>query len=77
MRKIHEEMITVNDALQTVDLGKYYAILPFSERSLINKFLSKNKGKLVNKNFSYNSRSNDKFLSIYELRRMLKKENLI
>ena len=75
--KIHEEMITVNDALQTVDLGKYYAILPFSERSLINKFLSKNKGKLVNKNFSYNSRSNDKFLSIYELRRMLKKENLI
>ena len=30
--KIHEEMITVNDALQTVDLGKYYAILPFSEK---------------------------------------------
>ena len=26
--KLHEEMITVTDALDTIDLGKYYAILP-------------------------------------------------
>lgn len=26
--KLHEEMITVTDALDTVDLGKYYVILP-------------------------------------------------
>src|SRR6187402_1332659 len=26
--KIHEEMITASDSLNTVDLGKYYAILP-------------------------------------------------
>jgi FlaA1/EpsC-like NDP-sugar epimerase len=26
--KIHEEMITTSDSLNTVDLGKYYAILP-------------------------------------------------
>lgn len=26
--KLHEEMITVTDALDTIDLGRYYAILP-------------------------------------------------
>ena len=26
--KIHEEMITASDSFTTVDLGKYYAILP-------------------------------------------------
>ena len=26
--KLHEEMITMTDALNTIDLGKYYAILP-------------------------------------------------
>ena len=26
--KLHEEMITVTDALDTIDLGKYYVILP-------------------------------------------------
>ena len=26
--KLHEEMITETDALETIDLGKYYAILP-------------------------------------------------
>ena len=25
---MHEEMITVTDALDTIDLGKYYVILP-------------------------------------------------
>ena len=26
--KLHEEMITISDYYNTVDLGKYYAILP-------------------------------------------------
>jgi UDP-N-acetylglucosamine 4,6-dehydratase len=26
--KLHEEMITVSDAINTYDIGKYYAILP-------------------------------------------------
>ena len=43
----------------------------------IQKFLLKNKAKLVNKNFSYNSRSNPKFLNVSEIRQMLKKEKLI
>ena len=28
--KLHEEMITVTDAMNTIDLGPYYAILPLS-----------------------------------------------
>ena len=34
--KIHEEMITVSDSTSTIDLGKYYAILP-SDRKLHEK----------------------------------------
>ena len=28
--KLHEEMITPTDSLNTIDIGKYYAILPTS-----------------------------------------------
>ena len=56
--KLHEEMITVSDALNTYDIGKYYAILPqktiFKERRFIKHF----NAKLVDPNFSYNSGDN-------------------
>ena len=70
-------MITVHDAPHTIDLGKYYAIIQLNNKKNIQKFLFKNKAKFVNKNFSYNSRSNPKFLNVSEIRQMLKKEKLI
>ena len=33
--KIHEEMITVSDSFNTVDLGRYYAILPTPDKAAI------------------------------------------
>ena len=75
--KIHEEMITIHDSKQTVDLGKYYAILSSDDKKTIKKYLSYNKGKVVNKNFSYNSKTNPTFLSIKQLKEMLIKEKLI
>ena len=35
--KIHEEMITSSDSMSTIDLGKYYAILP-SDGALKTKY---------------------------------------
>ena len=35
--KIHEEMITSSDAASTIDIGKYYAILP-SDGTLLRKY---------------------------------------
>ena len=36
--KIHEEMITVSDSVNTVDLGRYYAILPVSGKYDVNRY---------------------------------------
>ena len=70
--KVHEEMITEADSYTTYDIGKYFLILPDNEKSTLNRF--KNKLKVFKKipnNYSYNSRDNDQFLSINELKKMI------
>ncbi len=72
--KIHEEMISVADAINTVDLGKYYAILPPGDTLNTDK-ITKNWGefKLVDHAFSYNSKNNPDFLNVEQIRSMIKK----
>ena len=71
--KIHEEMITSSDSLSTIDLGNYYAILP----SDCNAFERYDKApSLLNKKvapgFTYNSGANEHFLSVDELRSLIR-----
>jgi len=67
--KIHEEMITSSDSQDTYDFGNYYAIIvPI----FLNNY-KKIKLKKVKSGFSYNSGTNDKFLSVLELRKLIKK----
>jgi len=69
--KIHEEMITESDSFSTVDLGKYYAILPVSGQSwLLEDYLAKTGAKTVEPGFSINSGRNDQWLSIEEIRQL-------
>ena len=70
--KIHEEMITVADSKSTYDLGNYYVIFP-SDGSVYRKYLSKNQ-KLVKvpDGFSYNSEVNTQFLSVEEIRSLIR-----
>tara|TARA_B100000212_G_C27372297_1_gene533126 strand:+ start:32 stop:1051 length:1020 start_codon:yes stop_codon:yes gene_type:complete len=70
--KLHEEMITISDGNSTIDLGKYYAILP-SDGDLMKKYESAgiNYKKVVN-GFSYNSGQNKDFLNVSELRTLIK-----
>ena len=70
--KLHEEMITVSDALNTYDIGKYYAILP--QRTIFNKekFIEHFKAKQVDPNFSYNSGDNKEWETIESLRELVK-----
>ncbi len=71
--KIHEEMITSSDSYSTIDLGKYYAILPTSGEMFS---LYKDQGKLLNyvpKGFSYNSGTNPNFLSVDQIRELILK----
>lgn len=69
--KIHEEMITSSDSLNTVDLGKYYAILPAGGNFSIESYCEKMGAKLVEPGFCYNSGTNEDFLTVDELRALI------
>ena len=69
--KIHEEMITESDSLYTVDLGKYYAILPAHGQDTIDKYCELSGCQLVNRGFSYNSGTNPDFLSVNQIRELI------
>ena len=71
--KIHEEMITSSDSYNTYEIGKYYVILPQVPVFDLKEYIDKNKAKKVKKGFSYNSGDNKEFLSIEELRSLIKK----
>lgn len=69
--KIHEEMITVSDSPNTVDLGDYYAILPTNGLFDRAGYCSEFGAKPVDVGFSYNSGSNSEFLTTEQLRSLI------
>ena len=70
--KLHEEMITSTDSFFTYDLGDYYVILPSQPIFNLNDFVEKYRAKKVNHGFSYNSKDNKFFLSVSELKVLIK-----
>ena len=70
--KIHEEMITVSDSFSTYDLGTYFSILPQVPLWKVSDFIDNFKPVKVKEGFSYNSGTNDKFLTVEELRKLIK-----
>jgi UDP-N-acetylglucosamine 4,6-dehydratase (inverting) len=70
--KIHEEMITASDSFNTVDLGKYYAILPTTEQYGIDEYCERRGGQRVAPGFAYNSGDNPEFLSVEDLRGLIR-----
>jgi UDP-N-acetylglucosamine 4,6-dehydratase/5-epimerase len=66
--KVHEEMITPSDSFFTVDLGNYYAILPNGAEYTIDAYCEKTRAIRVPQGFGYNSGTNERFLSVSELR---------
>jgi UDP-N-acetylglucosamine 4,6-dehydratase len=70
--KLHEEMITISDAPNTYDIGKYYAILPQKTIFDREEFIKHFNAKLVDPNFSYNSGDNEEWESIESLRDLVK-----
>ncbi|AFY36535.1 UDP-N-acetylglucosamine 4,6-dehydratase [[Leptolyngbya] sp. PCC 7376] len=70
--KIHEEMITASDSYTTIDLGKYYAILPITERYTVEDYCHHTEAKPVPLGMNYNSGDNKTFLTIEELRSLIR-----
>jgi UDP-N-acetylglucosamine 4,6-dehydratase len=66
--KIHEEMITSSDSFNTVDLGKYYAILPTTGSVTVEEYCKEFHATRIPVGFSYNSGDNESFLTVDELR---------
>jgi len=75
--KLHEEMITETDSLNCVEFENYYVIMPSMNLWDKNDFMRKSnteKGKECNYGFSYNSGTNESFLSVKELQNLIEKE---
>ncbi len=67
--KLHEEMITPTDSLSTIDIGKYYAILPsVSDRLTKEDFLKHHNAKMVPQGFYYASDNNEDWDTVETLR---------
>jgi UDP-N-acetylglucosamine 4,6-dehydratase (inverting) len=69
--KLHEEMITSSDSYNTVDLGRYFAILPSAGNYSADSYLEQRPGQLIEPGFSYNSGTNERFLTVEELRELI------
>jgi UDP-N-acetylglucosamine 4,6-dehydratase/5-epimerase len=67
--KLHEEMITASDSLTTVDLGSYYSILP--AQTDISQYQCDNVSRME-PGFSYSSDKNSSFLTVAEIRHLIK-----
>ena len=71
--KLHEEMITESDSLNTIDIGQYYAILPsVSYTYTSEEYMSHHKGEMVPFGFTYNSGTNTEWETIDSLRELIK-----
>lgn len=70
--KIHEEMITSSDSFSTYDLGKYYAILPQVTNWNVNEFIKHFNAKPVAQGFRYNSGENTEWLSVEQIRELIR-----
>ena len=59
--KIHEELISESDSIYTKEFNDYFIIYSSAFVNILNK-----------RPFSYNSKSNENFLTISQLRKLLK-----
>jgi UDP-N-acetylglucosamine 4,6-dehydratase len=72
--KLHEEMITQSDSFNTVDIGRYYAILSSSSEFTPLEYAHQTGGKLVPTGFAYSSGTNEHFLTVEELHQLLREK---
>jgi len=70
--KLHEEMITDSDSLNTIDLGSYYVILPSVSFTYKEEdYLKHHNAQKVPFGFKYNSGTNDEWETIEGLRQLI------
>jgi len=68
--KLHEELLSSAESINTFETKNYYIILPMVNKIYSDFFTKKTKGKIIKKEFSYKSNKN-KFLSVNDLKKLL------
>jgi len=75
--KVHEEMITSSDSMNTIEAEKYFVIVPNSAETgfseTMQRYLKHYSAKPVTPGFRYSSGANDVWLSAEEIRDLIKK----
>jgi UDP-N-acetylglucosamine 4,6-dehydratase (inverting) len=71
--KLNESLITTNESRYTWDIGKYYVVIPPNIYSDCKFNLKIFKTKKVPDGFSYTSDKNNKFLTVNEIKALIKK----
>ena len=75
--KVHEQMITESDAINSIEFEDYYVILPsielWDKRDFIQKSSSKKGRDCPKEGFSYISSKNDNFLSVNDLKILIER----
>lgn len=66
--KLHEEMITETDSLNTVETDKYYVITPSTPIWSMHDYIRAFRGRPVEMGFKYNSGTNTDWLNVDQLR---------
>lgn len=73
--KLHEEMITASDSFYTIQNDRYYTIVPSlygkSHEECMARFCEHHGAQPVAPNFSYNSGSNEAWLSVEQIRELI------
>lgn len=70
--KLHEEMVTETDAINTLEFKEYFVILPSLDLWDVNAFAQEFNGEFCHQNFSYNSGTNSDWLNVEQLRILIR-----
>lgn len=70
--KLHEEMITQTDAINSIEFNDYFVILPSMPLWDVRKFAASFDGKFCQQGFSYSSGSNTEWLTVPQIRDLIK-----
>ncbi|TGK09964.1 UDP-N-acetylglucosamine 4,6-dehydratase (inverting) [Leptospira fletcheri] len=69
--KLHEEMITETDGMNTIEFKDYFVILPSVELWNVSEFKKKFNGGFCPKDFRYSSGLNSDWLSVEQIRKLI------
>ena len=69
--KLHEEMITATDALNTIEFKDYYVILPSMQLWNTERWKAQCEGRPCPEGFAYNSGTNTEWLSVEQLQELI------